>query len=77
MDVYVAAFAVANAQEPDGGRMAQLGSGPQSLSWERPSGLVVNETDEIEVVRHGRELAAYGLHGEIESEVEHGPNLGS
>src|SRR5713101_857353 len=53
MDEHVAAFPVANAQEPDGGRMGQLGSGPQSLSGECSSGLGVNEADEIEVVRHG------------------------
>jgi hypothetical protein len=27
-------------------------------------------------VRHGCQLSADGLHGEIESEVEHGPNFG-
>jgi hypothetical protein len=48
MDVHVAALAVANTQEADGGRMGQLGSGPQPLSGERPSRLRVNETDEIE-----------------------------
>ena len=36
----------------------------------------MNETDEIEVVTHGSELSADGLHGEIESTVEHGPNFG-
>ena len=76
MDVHVAAFPVANAQEPDGGRMGQLGGGPQPLSGKCPSGLAVNQTDEIEVVGHGRKLAADGLHSEIESAVEHGPNFG-
>jgi len=37
--------------------------------------VVVNETDEIQVMKHGRELAAYCLHSEIEAEVEHGPNF--
>lgn len=76
MEVHVAALAVANTQEADGGRTGQLGSAPQPLSGESPSGLGVNETNEIEVVRHGRELAANGLRGEIESEVEHGLNFG-
>ena len=56
--------------------MGQLGSGPQPLSRESPPGLGVNETDEIEAVRHGHQLAPNGLHGEIESAVEHGPNFG-
>jgi hypothetical protein len=77
MDVHVAAFPVADAQEPDGGRMNQLGSGPQPLSGEGPSGVGMNETDKIEVVRHSRELASDGLQSEIESEVEHGPNFGT
>jgi hypothetical protein len=34
MDVHVAALPVADAQEPDGGRVNQLGSGPQPLSGE-------------------------------------------
>ena len=76
MEVHIATFPVAYAQEPDGGGMDQLGGGPQPLSGERPSGLGMNETDEIEVMRHGRHLAADGLHGEMESKVEHGPNFG-
>ncbi len=76
IDVDVAALPVANAQEPDGGWMGQLGSGPQPLSGKCPSGLAVNKTDEIEIVGHGRKLAADGLHSEIESVVEHGPNFG-
>ena len=76
MEVHVAALAVANPQKADGGRMGQLGSGPQPLSGESPSVLGVNETDQIEVVWHGRELAADGLRREVESVVEHGPNFG-
>jgi len=76
MEVDVATLPVANAQEPDGGWMRQLGSGPQPLSGKCSSGLAMNQTDEIEVVGHGCKLAAHGLHREIESEVEHGPNFG-
>ncbi|HEY2859298.1 MAG TPA: hypothetical protein VGJ21_12835, partial [Terracidiphilus sp.] len=42
MDVHVAAFPIADAQEPDCGGMDQLGGGPQPLSGERPSGLGMN-----------------------------------
>src|SRR6202790_5658159 len=76
MDVDIAALPVANAQEPDGGWMGQLGCGPQPLTGKCPSGLALNQTDEIEVVKQGRQLPADGLHSEIESAVEHGPNCG-
>ena len=75
MEVDVAALAVANAQKPDDRRMGQLGSGPEPLSRKRLPGLVVKDPDEVEIVRHGRELSADGLHSEIESSVEHGPNF--
>src|ERR1017187_3265185 len=75
MDVNVTAFPIPNAQKPHGGRVEQLGSGPQPFSWKRPSGLVVDQADQVEVIRHGRELAANRLQGEIESTVEHGPNF--
>jgi hypothetical protein len=32
--------------------------------------------DEIQVLRHGRELAAHGQQREMESTIEHGPNFG-
>ena len=75
LDVHVAAFPVASAQKSHSGGISQLCRGPQSLSGKRSSGLAVDETDEVEIVRHSRELAAHGLHGEIESEIEHGPNF--
>jgi len=75
MDINVTTFPIANTQKPDGGWLDQLGSGPQPFAWKRSSGLVVNQADEVEVIRHGRELAANRLQGEIESTVEHGPNF--
>jgi hypothetical protein len=75
LDVHVAAFPVASSQKSHSGGISQLRRGPQSLSGKRSSGLAVDETDEVEIVRHGRELAAHALHGEIESEIEHGPNF--
>ena len=36
----------------------------------------MDETDEVQVVRHGRELAAHGQPSEMESTIEHGPNFG-
>ncbi len=77
MDVDVTALPVANAEEPDSGWVGQLASGPQPLSRKCSSGLGVNESNEIEVVRHGRELAAQCLQSEMESTVVHGPNSGT
>src|SRR5216683_2348331 len=76
LDVNVAAFPVAHAQKSYGGRMNELGGGPQPLSGKGPLGLMVNQADQVKVVRHRRELTAYRLQGEIESAVEHGPNFG-
>src|SRR5215475_3682076 len=56
--------------------MLELGSGPQPLARESSSGLVVNQADQVKVVRHRRNLAAHGPQGQIESTVEHGPNSG-
>jgi hypothetical protein len=74
LKVHVAAFPVAHAQESQRGRMGKLGRGPQALPRKSSSGLVVSQADQIEVVRHGRDLAACGPQGQIESTVEHGPN---
>jgi hypothetical protein len=57
--------------------MGELRSGPQPLARESSSGLVVNQPDQVEVVRHGRNLAAHGPQGQIESTIEHGPILES
>jgi len=76
LKVYITAFPVAHAQEPQGGRMDQLSSGPQPLSGKSSSGPMVNQADQVEIVRHGRHLAAHGLAGQIESAIKHGPNSG-
>ena len=76
LKVHVTAFPVAHAQEAEVAGWVQLGSGPQPLSGESSSGLVVNQSDQVEVVRHGRELAAHGQQSQMESTVEHGPNFG-
>lgn len=76
LDVNVATLAVAHAQKSHRSRMYQLGGGPQPLSGKGPLGWMVDQADQVKIVRHRRELAAYGLRGEIESEVEHGLNFG-
>jgi hypothetical protein len=77
LNIHVTAFAVAHAQEADGRRVEQLRRGPQPLSGERSSGLMVNQSNQIEVMRQTRELAAHGLQSQMKSTVEHGPILES
>src|SRR5215468_4693386 len=76
LNVDVAALAVADPQKPQRSQTGELGSGPQPLARESSSGLVVNQADQVKVVRHRRNLAAHGPQGQIESTVEHGPNSG-
>jgi hypothetical protein len=71
LDVYVATFAVANAQKSEGRQMQQLGRSPQPFAGERPLGNGVDQTDQIQFVGHGRQLAADSVPGESESTVEH------
>ena len=54
-----------------GGQIHQLVGGPQPFPRERPFGEAVNQANEIQLVRHGRELAADGLRSEHESKIKH------
>jgi hypothetical protein len=65
------------AQESQCGGVGELGRGPQALSRKSCSRLTVNQTDQVEVVSQGRDLAAHGPQGQIESTIEHGPILES
>jgi hypothetical protein len=51
--------------------MQQLVRCPQPFSREWLLGEVVNQTDEIQLVGHRRQLAADGLRRENESPIEH------
>ena len=72
VEVYVTAFAVAPAQESHGGSLGEQSSVPEAFPRGRPSGGLVNQTDEIEFVGHGRELSADGLQSQEESAIKHG-----
>jgi hypothetical protein len=74
LEVDVATLAVAQAQKSHGGGVSQLSGRPKPFTRERPSGGMVNQTDQINFVRHRRELTADGLQSDNESTVEHGPN---
>ena len=45
---------------------------PNPFSWTRFSGEAMNHADEIEIIRHGRELTAHGVPGKKESVIAHG-----
>src|SRR5208283_3105167 len=69
VDVDVESFAVADAQELRVCGMEQLSGGPQPLSRQWPAGPVVNQANQIQIVRHRRELAAHSLLSEHESTI--------
>ena len=71
LHIDVAALAIARAQKPDGRQMQQLLGGPQPFPRKRPVGGLVNQTNEVQLVGHRRELAADGLRRENESMIEH------
>jgi hypothetical protein len=75
LDVHVASLAVATAQKADDSRMHQLGRRPKSFSRKRTACLVVNQTDQIQLVGHRRELATDALPGQKNSTVVHDRNF--
>ncbi len=71
MQVDIASLPIAQAEEADGGRAHQLGGAPQPFSGEGCARRVVDQTEQIEIVRHGRELAANRLPGKKETAIQH------
>src|ERR1700730_12413130 len=69
LDVHVASLAVANAQKPDGSHTHQLGCRPKPFSGKRTTCLVVNQANQIQLVRHRRELATDGMPSQKKSTV--------
>jgi hypothetical protein len=63
---------VTGAQKAHHRSTHQLTSIPQSFSWARLSCGAVNQADEVERIRHRRELAADSVPGKKESAIEHG-----
>src|SRR2546425_2789943 len=74
LDVDVTALAIANAEETYRRLLAQLGARPQPFSRKGSFGGVVNQADEIQFVRHCRELPADGLQREEQSTIGHKGN---
>ena len=55
--------------------MQQLGRRPKPFSGERATGLLMNQTDQIQLVGHCRELTPYGLPSKKEPAVVHNRNF--
>ncbi len=76
LKIHVTALAVAYAQETYSSGMEQFRGSPQPLTGESSSGWMMNQSNQVEITGHARELAAHGLQRQMESTIEHGPNFG-
>src|ERR1041385_4249732 len=74
MDIDIASFAVADPQKANGGEVCQLRRRPQAFSGKRPFGCVVDQTNEVKLTGHRRQLSADGPRGKREAEVKHAPD---
>jgi hypothetical protein len=74
LNIHVATFHIASAEKPNRGRAGQLVGGPEPLARKGPMSPVVNQTDEVQLVRHCRELPANALQSDPESAVVHDRN---
>jgi len=74
VNVHVTPLAVASTQKPDGSGGYQLSRCPKPFSRKRTARLLVNQTDQIQLVGHGREMSMGGLHGQEKSTVVHERN---
>ncbi len=75
LNVDIESLAVADAQKPNAGCIPQLRLRPKSFSGKRSPCLMVNQTQQIQLVRHSRNLASDGVPGQKESAVVHHRNL--
>src|ERR1700674_1065137 len=75
LNVDVTTLAVAYTQKSHRGGVSQLSGCPKPFTRERLSGRLVNQTDQVDLVGHRRELTADRLQSDKESTVEHGLNF--
>jgi len=75
LNINVTAFAIAAAQKAPGRWMEELGGVPQPLSRKSSSGLMMNQSNQVKVMKHGRQMAAHSLQSQKES-VRHGLTFG-
>ena len=71
VEINIASLAVAGAQKPDGTGARQLPCAPQPFSWESTSALSMNQADQIQFTRHGRELSRNRVPSQKEPPVVH------
>src|SRR5215472_10472297 len=71
LNVYVTALTIANAQESYRRLLAQLGGRPEPFAWECGSGGVVNQSNQIEIMRHRRELPSNAAQREKPTTIKH------
>jgi len=70
--IYVVTLPVACAQKADRGSTHQLTRIPKPFSRTHSACGMVNQTDEVEFIRHSRQLAADSVQGKEKSAVGHG-----
>jgi len=75
LDEDVAALAVAHAEESYGRWIDQLGSRPQPLAGKRSARVIVNQTDQVQIVRHPRKLPTDRLRREHSSAIDHAASM--
>ncbi len=71
VNVDVVSFPVVGAEKRDSGRAEQLRCAPQAPPRQWLPGLIVNQTNQIQVMRHGRQVPANGLGGEQKAVIGH------
>jgi hypothetical protein len=71
LKVYVTAFTIPNAQESYCRLLAQLGGRPEPFARECRSGGVVNQSHQIEIEGHRRELPSNSVQREEQATIKH------
>ncbi len=65
VNVEVVSLPIVGAEKRDGGRTEQLRCAPQTLPRQWLPGLIVNQTNQLQVIRHRGKLPANGLGGQV------------
>ena len=71
LNVHVTALTIAHAQESYRRLLAQLGGRPEPFAWESGSGGVVNQSNQIEIMRHRGELPSNAAQREKQTTIKH------
>jgi hypothetical protein len=71
LNVHITALTIANAQEANRRLLAQLSGAPEPFARECRSGSVMNQPDQVEIMRHRRELPPDGMQREEQATIKH------